>query len=237
MSEAEKREGMLITFEGGDGAGKSTHVRFLASALSKQGYEVLSLREPGGTPISEELRQIVLNPRHTEMSPGAELMIYEAARAQLVAEVIKPAIERGAIVLCDRFTDSTIAYQVYGRGLSREFVASANAFACQGLVPTRTILLVAENAATGLERATHVAADRLELEGVHFQSRVLAGFEQLAKENPARIVRIESMAKKSETAQQVFRALVDLFPWMNDLLATPEFFEPLNVSRRSEKRA
>ena len=109
--------GIFITFEGGDGAGKTTHITFLAECLRKMGHEVLCLREPGGTAIGEALRSIVLNPENSAMSDQAELLIYEAARAQIVKETIIPALARGAVVLLDRFYDSTVAYQAYGRGL------------------------------------------------------------------------------------------------------------------------
>ena len=115
--------GIFITFEGGDGAGKTTHITFLAECLRKMGHEVLCLREPGGTAIGEALRSIVLDPENSAMSDQAELLIYEAARAQIVKETIIPALARGAVVLLDRFYDSTVAYQAYGRGLPVSFVA------------------------------------------------------------------------------------------------------------------
>ena len=127
--------GIFITFEGGEGAGKTTHIRFLSETLRAHGREVLCLREPGGTEVGEQLRAVVLDPANGGMSDEAELLIYEAARAQLMAQVIAPALARGAVVLCDRFTDSTVAYQAYGRGLPRMFVDRVNEFACQGVHP------------------------------------------------------------------------------------------------------
>ena len=125
----ENPRGVFISFEGGDGAGKSTHLHYVAEALRARGEEVVCLRDPGGTIIGEQLRAAVLDPGNYIMSAECELLIYEAARAQLVAQIIRPALERGAIVLCDRFADSTIAYQGYGRGLDRAFIDQANAFA------------------------------------------------------------------------------------------------------------
>ena len=125
-NKAGQRRGVFVSFEGGEGAGKTTHIRFLAETLEARGFEVVRLREPGGA----------------AMCDACELLVYEAARAQIVEEVIKPALERGAVVLCDRFFDSTTAYQAYGRGLDADFVRRANQFACQGVVPDRTILLV-----------------------------------------------------------------------------------------------
>ena len=114
--------GVFVTFEGGDGAGKSTQIRFLARLLEDAGREVVRLREPGGTAVGEALRAVVLDPAHEAMSDRAELLIYEAARAQIVDEVIRPALGRGAVVLCDRFYDSTVAYQGCGRGLDGAFI-------------------------------------------------------------------------------------------------------------------
>ena len=218
--------GIFITFEGGDGAGKSTHIRFLAAELERRGYEVLRLREPGGTSIGEALRNLVLDPSHGEMDPHAELLIYEAARAQLVREVIQPALARGAVVLCDRFADSTIAYQGYGRGLDLQAIEAANAFACGGLVPDKTILMVSGlSAAAGLARATRgEGADRLELAGVDFHARVNAGFLEIAAANPARVAVVESSHLRSETSASVFAALRDLFPWMGECLAAGKDF-------------
>ncbi|MGI6104639.1 MAG: dTMP kinase [Raoultibacter sp.] len=210
--------GVFISFEGGEGAGKSTHIRFLAESLEHEGYEVLCLREPGGTLIGESLRELVLDPAHGEMTDEAELLIYEAARAQIVSEVIKPALAKSCVVLCDRFFDSTVAYQVYGRGLSADFVREANRFASQGLQPDRTILLTCGEAGQiGLERATqHSAADRLELAGDDFHTRVNEGFVKIAQENPERIMLVASSDKKSQTARAVFAALSDIFSWMAD---------------------
>ena len=169
LAENDAPRGIFITFEGGEGAGKTTHIRFLSEKLRERGREVVRLREPGGTAVGEELRAVVLDPKNDNLSDEAELLIYEAARAQIVAEVIRPALERGAVVLCDRFADSTIAYQVHGRGLDAAFVEQVNAFACQGISPDRTILLTTGGSArTGLSRATHRGADRLERAGEEF---------------------------------------------------------------------
>lgn len=223
--------GIFITFEGGEGAGKSTHIRFLSQKLREHDREVVCLREPGGTEVGEQLRAVVLDPTHGSMVDEAELLIYEAARAQLVAEVIRPALERGAVVLCDRFTDSTVAYQSYGRGLDRGLVDRVNAFVCQGTVPDRTILMATGGSAKrGLARATHrFGADRLEQAGEEFHTRVNEGFRDIADNNPARIRMVESASKKSDTAKAVFAALSDLFPWMEDVIDDDEYFAALNM--------
>lgn len=231
--------GIFITFEGGDGAGKTTHITFLATCLRAMGYEVLCLREPGGTPIGETLRSILLDPDNSDMSDQTELLLYEAARAQIVKEVIIPALARGAVVLLDRFYDSTIAYQAYGRGLPLSFVRQANIFACQGVHPCRTILLTTEaSAEVGLDRATHHGdADRLEQAGVDFHARVNAAFKHLAAENPARIRVVSSAGSKDETARAIFTELADVFGWGPDSnVWEPGFFDAI-LERNTNKKA
>ena len=231
--------GIFISFEGGEGAGKSTHINFLTEALEGRGYEVLRLREPGGTAIGEALRGLVLDAGHGEMSDEAELFIYEAARAQLVSQVIKPALARGAIVLCDRFSDSTIAYQAYGRGLQRDFVERANTFASQGLVPDRTIVLTCGGPAhAGLERATkNRAADRLEGAGEAFHAKVNEAFLAIAQDDPDRIRVVQSADLKSQTSRAVFAALEDIFPWMGGLLDDAGFFEGIDTGYYGNKHS
>ena len=205
--------GVFVTFEGGDGVGKSTHIRYVANELRRAGREVVCLREPGGTGIGESLRAMVLDPDNGEISSEAELLMYEAARAQLVREVIRPALERGAVVLCDRFSDSTIAYQAYGRGLPLDFVRRANAFATGGIVPDRTILLVLGNTRKSLARATGVGAgDRMEQAGEVFHSRVNRAFLKLAKRNPKRIRIVRSSSSRKATAAAVAAELADILP-------------------------
>lgn len=230
--------GVFITFEGGEGAGKTTHIRFLAETLEAQGREVVRLREPGGTDIGEKLRAIVLDPGNAAMCDACELLVYEAARAQLVSQVIKPALDRGAVVLSDRFFDSTRAYQGAGRGLDEAFINAANAFACQGVMPDRTILLMPPSIEDGLVRATkHTGADRLEQAGAAFHARVREAFLSFAEEDPQRMRLVYSATKKSETAQAVFGNLTDLFPEFSDLLATPEHFASLDVKRIHQDKA
>ena len=232
LAENDAPRGIFITFEGGEGAGKTTHIRFLSEKLCERGREVVRLREPGGTAVGEELRAVVLDPKNDNLSDEAELLIYEAARAQIVAEVIRPALERGAVVLCDRFADSTIAYQVHGRGLDAAFVEQANAFACQGISPDRTILLTTGGSArTGLSRATHRGADRVERAGEEFHTRVNEGFLVIARAHADRVRVVQSAARKSRTSELVFRELADLFPWMADVVDDPSYFASLDVRR------
>lgn len=225
--------GVFITFEGGDGTGKTTHIGFLAEALEARGYEVVRLREPGGTSVGEALRAVVLDPAHESLDDKAELLIYEAARAQIVSEVITPALRRGAVVLCDRFFDSTVAYQAFGRGLDRAFVDAANRFATGGVVPDRTILMTCGSSECGLARANaRASADRLELAGSEFHARVEAGFLALAQQEPDRVRVVRSDGARSLTAALVFQELGDLFPWMRDAgICSEEFFARLDEPR------
>ena len=211
--EGDSPRGVFVTFEGGDGVGKSTHIRYVANELRRAGREVVCLREPGGTGIGESLRAMVLDPDNGEISSEAELLMYEAARAQLVRDVIRPALERGAVVLCDRFSDSTIAYQAYGRGLPLDFVRRANAFATGGIVPDRTILLVLGNTRKSLARATGAGTgDRMEQAGEVFHSRVNRAFLKLAKRDPKRIRIVRSSSSRKATAAAVAAELADILP-------------------------
>lgn len=178
--------GLFITLEGVDGSGKSTQCELLVNALEASGREVIHLREPGGTRLSEKIRLLVLDPGNDDMCDQCELLLYEAARAQLVCEVIRPALERGATVVCDRFYDSTYAYQAGGRGLSADIVRDANRLGSCGIVPDLTIVYdIDPNQA--YRRATQNGVDRLEGEGVRFQQLVREGYLELAKEEPDRV--------------------------------------------------
>jgi len=201
--------GVLVTFEGGEGTGKSTQIRLLAARLEAAGLPVLTLREPGGTRVGELVRDLLLDPAHGAMSARAELLLYEASRAQLVAEVIEPALAAGEVVLCDRFSDSTIAYQGLGRGLPLDEVRALNAAATAGLVPDRTIVLDLD-AAHGLLRATGEGADRLESEEAAFHERVREGFRALAAEEPDRVRLVDATGTPEDVAARVAAALADL---------------------------
>lgn len=232
--DAQPKRGVFITFEGGDGAGKSTHIGFLSRVLEGRGLEVVRLREPGGTEIGEKLRQVVLDVNNKQMVDECELLIYEAARAQIVKQVIAPALDRGAVVLCDRFYDSTVAYQAYGRGLSIDFINVCNQFVCHGVTPDRTILMVTGgDANVGLERATHrFGADRLEMAGADFHTRVNQGFLEMQHQDPDRIRLVVSDDLRSNTARKVFEQLSDLFPWMADADQCPDsLFRSLDERR------
>jgi dTMP kinase len=199
-------DGLFITFEGGEGCGKSTQMKILGRRLESADIPFRMLREPGGTRVGEEIRAVLLDTAHAGLDARAELLLYEAARAQLVAEVIEPALEAGEIVVCDRFFDSTTAYQGHGRGLPLDEVASLNLSATGGLVPDVTILLDIDPR-IGLERATGEGADRLESEDLSFHHAVRDGFLAIAREEPARVRVIDAEGTVDEVADRVMAAL------------------------------
>ena len=203
--------GRFITFEGGEGCGKSTQVRRLAAALEERGRKVLLTREPGGTRLAEMIRTLLKDEAEDPPVDRAELLLFLAARAQLVRNVIRPALDAGTWVLSDRFSDSTIAYQGYGRGLPVDFVKAANDFACEGLAPDLTLLLdvepsVAAQRMRGREAATNTSADRIERAGDDFHARLRRGFLELAAANPSRIVTIDASGTPDEVARAVLSA-------------------------------
>ncbi len=196
-------KGALVTLEGCEGCGKSTQAAMLADRLRGLVGEVVEVREPGGTVVGDGLRELLLRPDHGPVDPMAELFMYEAARAQLVAERIRPSIERGAIVVCDRFYDSTTAYQAYARGLDAGVVAELNRLASRGVAPAATVVLDIDPA-QGLSRATGKGADRLESEGAAFHQRVRDGFLALAAEEPGRVAVVPAEGSPEEVAEAVW---------------------------------
>jgi dTMP kinase len=205
-----KKKGILITFEGPEGSGKSTHMAALLPYLKKQGYSLVLTREPGGTRLAQELRRILLETRE-ELTSLAELLIYEADRAQHIKEVVEPALRLGKIILCDRFTDSTLAYQGYGRQLDMKTIQTLNEIAAQKRVPDLTILLDVP-VERGLRQAgrSKNGRDRLERAGLVFHKRVRAGYLKLAAQEPRRFRLIRQQADPAHT-QQLIRRAVDHF--------------------------
>lgn len=203
--------GLFITLEGADGCGKSTQAAILADRIAATGREVVRLREPGGTAVSEKIRALVLDPENSEMAPECELLLFEASRAQLVRQVIEPALARGAVVVCDRFYDSTFAYQAAGRSLAEPTIRAANALGSCGVAPDRTLVLDMDTDAA-LSRATRDGADRMEAEGAAFQRRVREGYLRLVAEEPHRVRRVDAAGTVEEVTGRLVDALADLLP-------------------------
>ena len=203
----------FLTFEGVEGSGKSTQAAQLARTLEQSGYEVVTTREPGGTDLGRQLRSILLAADTAPPAAETELLLYLADRAEHVTRLIRPALDRGAIVIADRFSDSTLAYQAYGRGLNLAHVRQLDTFSRNGLMPARTFLLdlpVEE----GLARARQVGpADRLELEKVEFHNRVRDGFHQLADDDSARIKIFDAREPISALASAIS---TDVLSWIGD---------------------
>ena len=204
--------GRFITFEGGEGCGKSTQIRRLAAALEADGVEVVLTREPGGTWLAEELRRLIKDQVTDAPNARAELLMFLAARAQLVEKVIKPALAAGRWVLSDRFSDSTLAYQGYGRGLPLDFICEANAFACAGLKPDLTLLLrveadVAVARRRRREGATATAADRIEQAGAEFHARLARGFDEIAAAEPERVAVIDAGGTEEAVEKEIWKSI------------------------------
>jgi len=201
--------GLFITFEGSEGSGKSTQIRRLADRLLALGREVITLREPGGTPIGEQIRNLLqYDGAAVAMTPEAELLLFAASRAQLVREVIRPALARGGIVLCDRFLDSTTVYQGVARALDESRVAAINDFAVGGTLPDLTLLLDLD-AAEGRRRASERKgpADRMEQEGADFYESVRRGYLKLAHAKPQRLAVVDASRGEEEVAVSILAIL------------------------------
>jgi dTMP kinase len=202
------KRGLFITLEGPDGSGKSTQIKFLAQQFQKSGYQVLLTREPGGGPkdsLAEKIRGLLLTPGKSVPHPRTELLLFLAARAQHVQDTICPALQQGQVVLCERFSDATLAYQVGGRKLPEKFVRAADAFACQGVKPDLTLLLELEPA-QGLKRAFRAKAghDRLETEALSFHRAVWRRYRQLARQEPRRVRVISALGTTVQVGAQIW---------------------------------
>lgn len=205
-------KGKFITIEGTEGVGKSTNIAFIQDWLVKRGIDVVMTREPGGTPLAEELRQILLAKRDEAFDPAAELLLIFAARAQHLAQVILPALSRGAWVVSDRFTDATYAYQGFGRGLNLETIETLENLVQGTLRPDLTLVLDIE-VELGLARASARAElDRFESEKVEFFERVRAGYQKRAEQNPQRYARVDAgqpLEKVQQDIERVLKSLLD----------------------------
>lgn len=210
-------KGKLITFEGPEGAGKSTQAAMLIAKLEARGIEVIYTREPGGTKLGEAIRGILqYNAAGEDPCAESEVLLFEASRAQLVRTVIQPALDRGAWVLCDRFADSTTAYQGFGRGFSVELMETINRFAIGTAVPDMTILLDV-NVSLGMQRCAKrqigkkIQYDRIESEALEFHEKVRQGYLELARRFPERFRKVDAMRLAEPVAEDIWKLVGDAF--------------------------
>ncbi len=207
------KRGLFITFEGPEGSGKSTQLKMLVKHLRGAGYDVLETAEPGGTPIGMQIRRVLLDAKNQELSPTAELLLMFAARAQNVDQWIVPALASGRIVVCDRFTDSTLVYQGVARGLGSEVVYDVDRIACRGLIPDLTIVIDID-VETGLARAhrrnerTQDVETRIDQQSVEFHRKVRDAYQHLAEDEPKRVKLIDGSRTESAVSEDV-RTIVD----------------------------
>ncbi len=201
--------GRLITFEGIDGSGKSTQIARLQHSLETRGYRVLVVREPGGTPISEQIRELLLHSDSAELHPRTEALLFSAARSQLVHEVMLPALAAGAIVICDRYADSSIAYQGYGRELPLEEIITTQKFATSDLRPDLKVLLDVPVEISS-ERKSQDPADRMEGAGETFMARVREGYLRLARSQPEEWLIVAAQTSTEQIAEEIENYVVKI---------------------------
>ncbi len=210
------RVGPFISFEGIEGCGKTTQIQILSNHLEEKGIDHVLTREPGGTPIGDRVRKLVLNPAFRDMSATCELLLYAAARAQHIEEVIRPALEQNRPVLCDRFTDATLAYQGYGRGLSLDMIRRLHALEMLSLKPDRTVLFdidvrTALTRARARDRSKTADETRFEQEDLEFHEKVASGYLDLARREPERTIVIEAGGSVDEVQARLVEALRGFF--------------------------
>lgn len=204
---------MFLSFEGIDCSGKTTQAKLLADKLKEMDRDTLFLREPGGTEISEQIRQILLNKKNLKMTQISELLLFSASRAQLVSEVIKPAIARGTIVITDRFVDSTTAYQGFGRGLHHGGVKGINSIATNGLMPKRTFFIdITVQEMYERRQGGRQETDRMEMSNEDFFNRVRDGYHQIAKEEPSRFIVINGKQPIDSIHEIIWKEVDGLLP-------------------------
>ncbi len=199
-------KGKFITFEGCEGSGKSTQIRLLSERLTKEGISNIVTREPGGSDVAEQIRSIILNKNNSAMCDECEALLYAAARIQHLTEIVKPALDCGTLVLCDRYVDSSFAYQGYARGLGTDFIAGINSRALQSFPPDLTVFLDISPKDAFARKHGVDKNDRIELLGMDFHMKVYEGYLSLAESNP-RIVRVQCGGTKFETAENIYNLL------------------------------
>ncbi len=202
------KRGLFITIEGIDGSGKTTQMGLIRDYASSIGCDVVMVRDPGGTRISEEIRRIILDPDRTEMGYCTEMLLYAAARAQMISEVIKPSVEQGKVVICDRFVDSTYAYQGFGRGIALEVLENINNIAIEGILPDVTFFFDLDPERAMERRMASSTTDRMENEKMDFHKKVYQGYVKLAEKYPGRIKRIDS-SRPVETVWNDIKLVLD----------------------------
>jgi dTMP kinase len=200
--------GFFLTVEGMDGSGKTTQINKLAKSLLTLGYDVVQTREPGGCRISEKIRSLVLSPENMEMSASCEALLYAASRAQHVHEVIRPAVEAGKLVLCDRFVDSSIAYQGGGRELGVEAVGQINAFAIREMIPNATVYLQMDSLEALNRRRSASNLDRLEIQPIEFYKRAQIAYDHLMLEHPGRFLAVDGSKPVDALAEDILHAVM-----------------------------
>ena len=201
------KTGKFITFEGCDGCGKSTQLKMLSAYLTAQNIPHVFTREPGGGKISEAIREILLSGKNMEMTDECEALLYAASRVQHLRDRVDPALQEGKLVICDRYVDSSLAYQGYARGLGKEFISKINAYALENYLPDVTVFIDLTPEAAFKRKHGADQNDRLELAGMDFHNRVYQGFKQLAEENPDRYVVIDGTQTPDEIFAEVITAL------------------------------
>lgn len=201
------RRGKFITFEGCDGCGKSTQLRLLSDYLTKNAVPHLFTREPGGGKISEEIRRVLLDGKNSEMTDECEALLYAAARVQHLADRVAPALQEGRLVICDRYVDSSLAYQAGGRGIDEAFVKSVNSYALERYLPDATIFIDLSPEEAFARKHGADKNDRLEQAGKEFHRRVYAAYRRLAEENPDRIVRVDGRSTPQGIFENILRVL------------------------------
>jgi len=199
-------KGVFITFEGPEKSGKSTQSKLLKRYLTRKGLHCLCIREPGSTVLSERIRRVLLDKRNGHLSHETEMLLYMAARSQLVKEIIRPALEKGTVVICDRFLDSTIAYQGYGLGMDKKIISTVGAFATQGISPDITFLLDMNSKHSSFKQMAN--KDRIESRSAGYHRRVRKGYFCLAKKYPRRIKVIRVKKDRADTQQEI-RNIID----------------------------
>lgn len=205
------KKGLFITIEGMDGSGKTTQIDMIKEYVSEKGYNVTLAREPGGTKISEKIRDIILDSDNAGMSETTEMLLYASARAQLVAELIRPAVEDGGVVICDRFIDSSYAYQGFGRGIDLDTITDVNRAAVDGVMPDITFFIDISPEVALKRRMASTQADRIEKEHMKFHMKVYEGYRKLAVLYPERIKTIDGNRAVEEISEDICR-------WLDSIL-------------------